>query len=59
MLESEWPDGSRVAVHATIETALRGAAVEFAHDVDAVMLFGAAYDDPALIAEGQSLKVSR
>ena len=35
VLESERPDGSRLAVQATIETALRGAAVEFAHDVDA------------------------
>ena len=51
VLESERPDGSRVAVQVTIETALHGAAVEFAHDVDADMVFGAANDEPALIAE--------
>ncbi len=51
ILESERPDASRVAVQVTIETSLRGAAVEFAHDVDAEMVFGAAEDEPLLIAE--------
>lgn len=51
VLESERPDGSRVTVQATVETALRGAAIEFAHDVDAAMVFGAAKDEPSLIAE--------
>lgn len=51
ILESERPDASRVAVQVTIETSLRGAAVEFAHDVDAAMVFGAAEEEPLLIAE--------
>ena len=51
VLESERRDATRVTVQVTIETALRGAAVEFAHDVDAEMVFGAADDEPSLIAE--------
>lgn len=51
VLESERPDGSKVAVQATIETSLRGAAVEFAHGVDATMVFGAAVEEPSIIAE--------
>jgi len=51
ILESERPDTSRVAVQVTIETSLRGAAVEFAHDVDAEMVFAAVEQEPSLIAE--------
>lgn len=51
VLESKRPDGSLVAVQITIETSLRGAAVEFAHDVDADMVFGAVEEEPSLIAE--------
>lgn len=51
ILQSERPDGSRVAVQVTIETSLRGAAVEFAHDVDADMVFAAVEDEPSLISE--------
>lgn len=51
ILESERPDSSKVAVQVTIETSLRGAAVEFAHDVDAEMVFSAVEEEPSLIAE--------
>lgn len=51
LLESERPDASRVAVQVTIETSLRGAAVEFAHDVDADMVFAAIEEEPSLIAD--------
>ena len=51
LLESERPDSSRVAVQVTIETSLRGAAVEFAHDVDADMVFAAVEEEPSLIAD--------
>lgn len=51
VLEAERPDGTKVAAQVTIETSLRGAAVEFAHDIDAEMVFGAAADEPSLIAE--------
>ena len=51
ILESERPDGTKVAVQVTIETSLRGAAVEFAHDVDAEMVFAAVKEEPSLIVD--------